>query len=205
MFKNPKTITVGDRDYDIRTDFRTWIKFGMLVSDERVHNKYKMPLLLQLAFYDPPSELNTEAYKATMLFYACGVTPDDRGGDGNKNRDIIYDFRIDHQRIKAAFISEFGFNPFDKDYWHWWDFKACFDHLLGASFKNAVDWRSVDLSEYKGKQHMKMLEGKMRHKIPTKADIKQKHEAKKAEQAYKSGNLKEYVLKYQEEMKNGKI
>lgn len=204
MFENPKTITVGDRAYDIRTDFRTWIKFEQLISDERVHFKYKMPRLMQLVFYDPPSELNTEAYEAAVLFYACGVKPDGRGTDSGKH-EIMYDFRIDRQRIKAAFISEFGFNPFDKEYWHWWDFKACFDHLLGASFKNATDWRAVDPSEYTGKQQIKMVEGKARHRIPTKDDIRQKHEAKKAEQAYKSGNLKEYILKYQEEMKNGKI
>lgn len=194
MKGNPTHLRIDNNLYELNTDFRAWVDMERLIRDMRVSPDARTERMLALIFVEPPPLYKPEAIKGimqqVMLFYHCGKVPEQTGG---KNTDIVYAYDVDHQRIKAEYIRYFSYDPWKLPYLHWWDYRACFDYILGDTFSNMAQLRTLDLSQYKGSNRAKMAQVKERYRIKAPIDTQQEQEIKAREEAYKSGNLAEYL------------
>lgn len=168
---NPTHLRIKNNTYELRTDFRNWINYSQLCQDDSICFTYKIDPLLKLAFKQPIAEDLQDVFSAIAFFLTCGQTMDLK--DNDSNQDIVFDYKIDHQRIKAGFYRQYGFNPWNFDYFHWWDFKACLDDLQGSTLENMIQIRQLDLKNYKGTQKAKMQSLKEAYKIKGRANKQQ--------------------------------
>ena len=192
--ENPKTLD----GIVIDTDFRAWINYELLLQDPRPSDESKMVYIMKMLFPAPP-RLTERLMQLISLFYACGRDIDADGDDPAGRGAKPYCFKVDRQRIKAAFLATYGFNPWDRDYWHWWDFRAAFDHILGDQFKALVDIRTTDTSTLKGRAKQKMEQLQQRYRLTTQEDLELEQQSHDLARAYREGNLAEYVKRLNSE------
>ena len=176
----------------VDTDFRAWVNYELILQDPRPTDESKMIYIMKMLFPVPP-RLTERLMQLISLFYACGraveTSEDSPAGQSFKP----YCFKIDRQRIKAAFLAEYGFNPWDRAYWHWWDFRAAFDHLLGDQFKAVVDIRTMDVSTLEGPRKRKMQQLQQQYQLKTLDDLELEQQSNDMARAYREGNLAEFV------------
>ena len=109
----PNTITVGGREFLIKTDFRYWLLF-----DEIAHNGKVDLAELQFLFVDdmPLCDFKKELEE---FYNNPNSTPKSSGGKKEK----VIDFLEDGEYIYASFLSAYGIDLF-KTNMHWHLFKA---------------------------------------------------------------------------------
>lgn len=202
---NPTYLKINKNIYAINTDFRAWIKYSNLCLDDSVLFEYRVKYLLMLAFGEEIKEDLQKTFESTLFFLTCGQMLDvqEKTNESTKENEIYFDYLIDHSRIKAGFYRLFGFNPWALDYFHWWDFKACLDDLLGATLENKIQIRQIDLADYKGKSRTKMKKLKDMHKIKSKESIKNEIEDKNFNNLMMNGSEAEILAYYKGENNNG--
>lgn len=200
---NPTHLKLNNVPYPINADFRTWIAFERLLSDERATPTAKTNFIFTAIFgLIPINEL--EALQMCIKFYSCNHERKNIKNSDN-DKEIMYDYNIDRQRISAAFLSEYGFNPWERDYLHWWEFKAMFEGLLGLTFKRVCEVRTMDLTDLKGEQLMNAKESQDNYRIWTKEKVREVEARKEADselkKAWKSGETRAAYLRKLNEKK----
>ena len=179
----------------IDTDFRAWINFELLLQDLRLTDEARLMCIIKILFPVPP-RLTEDMLPILHYFYLGGRTltlDEEVEEDGDAPGGKLYCFREDKARIKAAYMAEFGFDPWALDYLHWWDFRACFFHLLGDQFKSVISIRSTDLSKLTGKNRIDMERLQKRHRLKTADDLTIDKYNQDAAEAYKAGNLADFI------------
>ena len=151
------TIQIGENTYNIKTDFRTWIKFSQIAFNGG-SDIISFAKMIVLVFPDgekcPP--LNIETMRAMMEFYS----PDDKPKDSSKPspQKKQFDYNHDAGLIYAAFVQQYGIDLATIDM-HWWLFKALFDSISDETlFGKVLQYRGMDLSGVKNKDMRKHYE-----------------------------------------------
>lgn len=133
--------------YEMQTDFREWIKFDLLLTDEDIPMKDKFHRLVKIIFPIVPDDI--ALWDFIMWFYHCGKEhkPASSGkGGGGKKTPAVYSFRYDDGYIYAAFTEVYGINLSSISYLHWWEFKALFDSLHDCKFTDIIGYRAETIT-----------------------------------------------------------
>lgn len=125
--KTPDTITVSGVDYKINTDFRVWIKFELILTNQ-IDDTLSAEILaeIQKLVFRTPCPMNEETVEAILNFYRCGKPPEKHSGGGNDK--AVFDYDFDDGYIYAAFLEQYGIDLNDANL-HWWKFRALFMSL----------------------------------------------------------------------------
>lgn len=119
----PEAITVAGREYEINTDYSTWIRYEqLLTSDSELSDGELFEKILCLVFPErrPPDELGAETAEQIMWFYRCGK--EEKKTSSGSGEDIFsYDY--DDGYITAAFKQQYGVN-LNHEKLHWWEFRS---------------------------------------------------------------------------------
>ncbi len=159
--KLPETTQSG---FKINTDFRTSIKFELLMQDNKVSEKDKVLLALNL-YYDLSKikDINI-AIQDMLWFYRCGKEQKEELINSNSTEDKakrIYSYEFDADYIFDAFLEQYQKNLNKVKHLHWWEFKAMFNGLNeDTQIAKIMGYRSIDLSKIKDKDtknHYKKL------------------------------------------------
>ena len=91
--KTPDTITVSGVDYKINTNFRVWIKFELILTNQ-IDDTLSAEILaeIQKLVFRTPCPMNEETVEAILNFYRCGKPPEKHSGGGNDKAVFDYDF-----------------------------------------------------------------------------------------------------------------
>lgn len=149
----PTSVSIGNKKYDINSDFRISILFELLMQDNSIGDEDKIFRALQLYYPVVPKNIN-EAIEKMLWFYRCGkdITKSKGNGKG-KSVTQIYSFEHDDDYIYAAFMDQYGIDLQDIEYLHWWKFKAMFKSLKEDNeIVKIMGYRSMDLSKIKDKE-----------------------------------------------------
>ena len=151
----PDTVMVGGVEVSIQTDFRTGIRFTLLMQDDTLNKSVRIELMLA-AYYGRNASGGVlrnwqEAIGQALWFYKSG-RPErpraQRSDDDNTQDGKSYDFEYDGSLIYAAFREQYGIDLLDIEYLHWWKFKALFAALSDATeFIKVVGYRSIELTD----------------------------------------------------------
>lgn len=119
----PETLTIGGREYNINTDYSTWIRYEqLLTSENELSDEETFEEILRLVFPKkrPSRNFDPETAERIMWFYRCGK---DEKKTGNDSRDDVFSYDYDDGYITAAFKQQYGIN-LNRDKLHWWEFSA---------------------------------------------------------------------------------
>lgn len=157
----PEAIIVDGDEYEIDTDFTTFVLLEQLISDREISDKMRMNEMWRLLFpFDVVPPLTEDTIKQIEWFYRCGKVESERRkieiakitNSTKKLHDQIYDFEFDDQYIFAAFMSCYGIDLTECSM-HWWKFKALFNSLdSDCEFVKIMGYRSADLGKIKDKE-----------------------------------------------------
>lgn len=163
----------------IRTDFRESIKFELLMQNSNIEEKDKVTLALNLYFYDINIKNEEELKKSVndiLWFYRCGKEETTSQGKETKKETSkrIYSYEFDAEYIYSAFMEQYKID-LNKEYLHWWKFKALFNSLNEeVLFSKIMSYRAMDLLKIKDKD-MKKYYKKMK-KIYALPDLRSEEE-----------------------------
>jgi len=180
----PETICVEGKEYDIDTDFSTFILLEQLLSDRGISDNLRMRETWSLLFpFDTVPPLSEETLKQIEWFYRCGKVESERRkseiakrtNKAKKLNDQIYDFEFDDQYIFAAFMSCYGIDLTECSM-HWWKFKALFNSLdSDCEFVKIMGYRSADVGKIKDKEEKaRIVRLQAMYAIPSKLTAEEK-------------------------------
>lgn len=161
----PDCAVIGDKSYPINTDFRTWIKFTLLLeSYNDIVNVMAEAVIL--CFKDknrlPPDFVTAFA---ELVKFCTGYEKSDKSGKTSGKR--IYSFEHDSELIYAAFLHDYGID-LSRANLHWYEFKALLTGLHKDNiFCEVMSYRAMDLSTIKDKEQRKFYRDMQRKfKLP---------------------------------------
>ena len=165
----PKSIKVENRNFNIRTDFRTWIDVELILNDDLIPPQFKLFVMtnnLDLFYgndeifnYDMGTVLNS-----VFSFWRMNQEPSNTS-KSNHTTDIAYDYEVDYGLITAAFMQQYRINLQETNF-HWFTYKSLFDGLTDATqFVKIVGYRTIDLNKVPKEERKRYQELKEMYRI----------------------------------------
>ena len=134
----------------IRSDFRESIKFELLMQDNRINDNEKIPMALNLYYYEVPNDI-VKAIEDMLWFYRCGK--EIKTSQGKTESKQIYSYEFDDELIYSAFKDQYNIDLNSIKYLHWWKFKAMFEGLKQDNkIVEIMVYRAIDLGKIKDKE-----------------------------------------------------
>ena len=178
----PDAVTVGGAACPIDTDFRTSIRFELLMQRGDLTDREKVARAMELYYHRAPWDARG-ACDALIWFYRCGR--DEAGQEAGAYAEDgvsakrVYDFGYDDGYIYAAFLGQYGIDLREIRYLHWWKFRALFWGLdEDCEFVKIMGYRSMKIPAKMPKEQ-KAFYRKMKriHALPLPKDEKEKQDA----------------------------
>lgn len=188
----PETIEIEGTDYEIETNFRTYILFELMMQDTELSDVEKAMRGLELVYQKTPENLNS-AVDGLLWFYSCGKQwREKKAGEVEGVSEIqrIYSFEYDDDYIYSAFLTQYHIDLQDIEYLHWWKFKALMRTLSSdLEFSKIMEYRSIDINSNMTKEQRDFYRRKKElYALPLPADEEEKMDAI-AEALMNDGNL----------------
>lgn len=123
----PRTLEVGGKEHDIRTDFRSILRVIAAFNDDDLSDAEKLYVCLKQVYKDfesIPQRDYTEAYEKAVWFINCGE--DNKTG---RQRAKTVDWERDEGLIFPAINRAAGQEVRLAAYMHWWTFMGYFQSI----------------------------------------------------------------------------
>lgn len=170
----PRSIIIGEANYPIRTDFRTWIKVESILKDSNIPEGFKLSMIYIICdlFYENENISNEDIdaiFDGIFSFWRMYKPINKKAKISN---DIAYSYDNDFDLIVSAFKQQYGINLFSDDM-HWFEFKSLFDGLSESTmFRKIVGYRTVDLTKVPKEQKKEYAELKEFYRIDESVENK---------------------------------
>lgn len=141
----PETVEIGGEAVALSTDFRTGIRFELLMQDSDHSVAEKIAEALHLYYPTLPADLQG-AMEGMLWFYRCGEdAPEGSRAEGKGQVAKSYCFQQDASLILAAFRAEYGIDLATIPFLHWFTFRALFSALPSdCELKTVMGYRVAD-------------------------------------------------------------
>lgn len=163
----PTTLTVDEKEYKIRTDFRIALTIFEAFEDVELNEKEKALVMLELLFEEIPTNVE-EALKQASWFLDGGKQYE----EFNKSKKIM-DWEQDESIIFSAINKVAGCETREKEYMHWWTFLGYFSEIEEGLFSTVINIRQKRNS---GKK-LEKYEQEFYRNNKTLIDLKQRYTA----------------------------
>lgn len=141
----PTSVEVSGKEYEFDSDFRTWIKFDTLLSDEDIPDREKIQVMHTLIFPALPSR---NMFSFLMWFYLGGNCPEKGTNKGSRKNVRCYSFEYDEALIFSAFMQAYHMDLSQIPYLHWWKFRALFYALPeDTKLVKVMGYRSIEIDK----------------------------------------------------------
>ena len=152
--KPPEHLIIDGEKYEIRTDFKVWIRLTQECFLQEITPLSISKALCMVYKQIPPDP--EKAIAAMFDFYTGGRdNKQQKNAEQATRKKMIFDFDGDAWLIFSSFFEEYHINLTKADL-HWWVFRCLFDGLSQeTAFGKALHFRSVDLSQIKDKEQRK--------------------------------------------------
>lgn len=158
----PDYVEADGRQYKIRTDFRVWIRFDLLISQGELTPETLLEILKLCYALDRSHSIPQTAEKALNAlagFYAGEKISGGQGGSRAEKQNRIYSFSADADYIYSAFMSQYNIRLNRVKYLHWWEFQALFQGLDEShKLSKIMEYRAVDLGKIKDKEQKRFYQ-----------------------------------------------
>ena len=134
----PKSLSVNNVEYDIRSDFRDILKIVCAFNDPELENEEKIYVCLCIlyeGFDSIPKSDYEAAFKAALDFIDAGAKSD------NKKSPRTMDWEQDENIMFPALNKVAGFETRTAEYVHWWTFMGYFMEISEGVFSHVLSLR----------------------------------------------------------------
>lgn len=159
----PDTVTIGEYEYPIETDFRAGIAFELAV--QRGDNSFEAWLKPWFK-HGYPYDLEG-AIKAAVWFYSCGktsdITKDEKAEKQATKGAQAYSFEVDADALLSSFWQAYRID-LSSERLHWWVFRMLMNGLPEeCEFSKRIYYRTCNLKDLPKKERERIV--KIRNKI----------------------------------------
>ncbi len=154
--KIPYVVTIGNKDYEINTDFRVWVEVDELFMSQKALSPDMLVRLFRLIFPGNTLPQNlSDTLSGILSFYACGENSKKKATQSSRNKKRVVSYTHDSGLIYAAFLAQYNIDLTTANL-HWWKFRALFDGLNEDNkICTVIGYRSTDISQIKDKEKRK--------------------------------------------------
>ncbi len=185
----PTRIAIGEETYQIRTNYKAWLRFmaDMSKADSDTEIVRLLPTMLLDDIVLTESNV-LELYQALTAFvggassYVNKVTSND---DTSTSDISVFNIEYDSNYLYSAFLQQYGINLITSDM-HYYEYVALFDCLdENTMMKKVISYRSADVSKIKDEKQRKAARKlEMMFRLPQDKNI------------YDSPEMREHVEKW---------
>lgn len=130
---NPTKVKVKDTLYDINTDFRVALEVNDIARDKSIGD-YERALAIIYKLYGEAGLKCEDQEK--LLELAMKYLQVQEGGEQVNDNKYNLDFSKCEGLIRSSFKYDYGYDPYELDYLHWYDFYNDLGNLSGSEFGN---------------------------------------------------------------------
>ena len=146
--KKPSYTKIDGEVYEINTDFRVGIECNKVAQDTSVGDYERALAIIYLLF----GEKGLNATKIQDKLLNIGLKYLSLGKDKNALKSKIRRYELDINKcegiIRSSFKFDYGFDPYEMEYLHWYDFYNDLENLSTSEFGNCcILNRIVDILE----------------------------------------------------------
>lgn len=163
--ENPQYVKIKDKKYKINTDFRVAIKCDEVAKDTKIDDTERALALIYLLFGEDGLNSHEDWQKLIRLGQKYLLLGKETKSLKTENDKPDFDYEKDKAYIRTSFIQDYGYNPYEKEYLHWWDFWNDLNGLSNSEFGNCCilnrvrNLRTYDVTKIKDlKERSKMIE-----------------------------------------------
>lgn len=163
--QNPQYVKIKDKKYKINTDFRVAIKCDKIARDTKIDDLERALAIIYMLFGDDGLNSYEDWSELIRLGQKYLLLGKENKSLKNENEKPDMDFEKDRAYIRTSFIQDYGYNPYEKEYIHWWDFWNDLNGLSNSEFGNCCilnrvrNLRNYDISKIKdAKERQKIIE-----------------------------------------------
>lgn len=149
----PKTIEIDSIVYSIDTDFRAWIRYEEVMSDDRIKNNLKLIIASDFVGLDENAfNIHSQEDIMSALFSFYRMYKPILKASTSQNEATSYKYSSDIGYVYSAFLQQYGINILTAKL-HWFEYKSLFDSLTDATkFIQIVGYRTQDTSKMEKEQ-----------------------------------------------------
>lgn len=154
--KLPQSIKIDSDSIAIRTDFHSWIKFGLISQDKELNDlRIRVELMLECVVKESVKGVDlNKLINALFSFYKLNKEIKDIP-KSLQSTEEPYSFEIDWDLIYTSFKQQYGVNLLEEEL-HWFEFKGMLDNLnQDTPLMRIVGYRTTDISKIKDAKQKK--------------------------------------------------
>ena len=131
----PKSVTVGGKEYEIRSDFRAALDICTALSDPELSNREKAIVALEI-FYPDIAEMPSQDYEEALN--KCSWFLNGGREDNGKKSPRLMDWEQDFPLIIGPVNRVLGKEIRSVEYLHWWTFLSAYMEVGDCTFAQVV-------------------------------------------------------------------
>lgn len=170
----PQSLNICGTEYEINTDFRVWIRFEKLLSDDNKTASEIFSEVKNLVFKStiPPAKYDEETTNQLLWFYHCGKQQPKGTSSGAKE---VFSYDFDDGYICAAFMQQYHIQ-INRVSLHWWEFHSLMLSLSDSTeFVKIMGYRAVEInSKMTTEQRSFYQKMKKHYRLPIKEELREK-------------------------------
>lgn len=128
---NPDFAKIKNKKYKINTDFRVAIKCNEISLNDNI-NDYEKSLAIIYLLYGEQGLNDSDNYEQLLKIAYKYLNCEIEKIENNEEPDM--DFVQDKKLIESSFKYDYGYNPYQMKYLHWWDFYNDVCNLSNSEF-----------------------------------------------------------------------
>lgn len=132
----PKSLTVGEKEYPIRSDFRVALLIFQAFSDPELTGMEKVAVCLECLYETIPEDME-KAYEKAVWFLDGGDIPKSK-----KAPKRLMDWEQDESIIFPALNKVAGYETRSAEYLHWWSFLGLFNEVGDGLYSQVMNIRA---------------------------------------------------------------
>lgn len=186
----PEYLTIDGVQYPIDTDFRTWIRFQQIITQQKTDEEKTADLLQFIAALGLPFSDNT--LSAMVEFFKAGDI-----SKAKESKGPVYNFETDGSLIFSAFLTQYN-QDLTTEKMHWWRFKSMFSGLSDQHMITKVMWA-------RGADKSKMSKEMREYAEALCAAYPIEEEKRKMTLEERNQGMRDYIARRYEETKKGRL
>ncbi len=137
IYNLPETLSVGGKEYEIRTDYRVILDAISALNDPDLEPIEKAEACVRIIFPDwRKIDNHSEAYEQCLWFIACGETE-----KNERKKPRVMDWEQDFNLIIPPVNGVLGFDCRRNQPLHWWSFIAAYYEIGECVFSCVTNIR----------------------------------------------------------------
>lgn len=134
----PEYVEIDNKKYKINTDFRVALECNRIAEDNTIGDLERALAIIYTLFSD--EGINTPDHYEKLLelaqkYLLCGESVDEFSRQRKNNTNDL-DFNKCEGLIKSSFKYDYQYDPYSKDYLHWYEFNNDLMNLSTSEFGN---------------------------------------------------------------------